>query len=158
MILQRVEQADWLSNSYLVVDEPGGRGVLVDSNGVTGPLTERVEREGIELTHLLLTHQHWDHVVGATELAERFGISVVGSEETKAAGGDQFEVTETIAGGETLESGSLRIEAIEIPGHVAGQLAFHIDGTDVITADCLFKGTVGGTRAPAATGFADQRA
>ena len=79
MILQRVEQADWLSNAYLVVDEPGGHGVLIDSNGVTDPLVERVEREGIELTHLILTHQHWDHVVGATKLAERFGIPVVGT-------------------------------------------------------------------------------
>jgi hydroxyacylglutathione hydrolase len=157
MIIQRVEQADWLSNAYLVVDEPGGHGVLIDSNGVTDPLTERVEREGITLTHLLLTHQHWDHVVGATKLAERLGVPIVGSEETKAAGGDQFEVTETVAGGDVIESGGLRIEVIEVPGHVAGQLAFLIDGTDVITADCLFKGTVGGTRAPAATGFADQR-
>jgi glyoxylase-like metal-dependent hydrolase (beta-lactamase superfamily II) len=157
MIIQRVEQADWLSNAYLVVDEPGGHGVLIDSNGVTDPLTERVEREGIELTHLLLTHQHWDHVVGATKLAERLGVPIVGSEETKAAGGDQYEVTETVGGGDVIESGGLRIEAIEVPGHVAGQLAFLIDGTDVVTADCLFKGTVGGTRAPAATGFADQR-
>ena len=38
VILQRVEQSDWLSNAYLVVDRPGGSGVLVDSNGVTEPL------------------------------------------------------------------------------------------------------------------------
>ena len=67
MILQRVEQSDWLSNAYLVVDEPGGKGVLVDSNGVTEPLAERAEREGIEITHVLLTHHHCDHVVGARE-------------------------------------------------------------------------------------------
>jgi len=157
MILQRVEQADWLSNAYLVCDRPGGSGVLIDSNGVTEPLTERVEREGIALTHLLLTHSHWDHVVGAGKLAERFGIPVVGSEATAAGGGDQFEVGETIAGGDVIESGELRIEAIEIPGHTAGQLAFLIDGSDCTTADCLFRGTVGGTRAPGATGFEDQR-
>ncbi|MGH2987061.1 MAG: MBL fold metallo-hydrolase, partial [Solirubrobacterales bacterium] len=64
MILQRVEQSDWLSNAYLIVDEPGGKGVLVDSNTVTDPLAERAEREGTEITHLLLTHHHYDHVVG----------------------------------------------------------------------------------------------
>ena len=157
MIIQRVEQADFLSNAYLVVDEPGGRGVLIDSNGATEPLTERIEREGIELTHILLTHSHWDHVVGAGKLAEQFGVPVVGSEPTAAEGGDQFEVTDTIGGGDVVEAGNLRIEAIDIPGHTAGQLAFVIDGTDCMTADCLFKGTVGGTRAPGATGFADQR-
>ena len=58
MILQRTEQADWLSNAYLIVDEPGGKGVLVDSNSVTDPLAERAEREGTEITRLLLTHHH----------------------------------------------------------------------------------------------------
>ncbi len=80
MILQRVEQSDWLSNAYLVVDRPGGSGVLVDSNGVTEPLVERVEREGTEITHILLTHHHFDHVVGVEKLAERFGAPVVAHE------------------------------------------------------------------------------
>ena len=51
MIIQRVEQADWLSNSYLVVDEPGGKGVLIDGNGVIEPLLERADREETDLTH-----------------------------------------------------------------------------------------------------------
>ena len=71
MLLTRVEQSDWLSNAYLVFDEPGGTGVLVDSNTVTDPLVELAEREGIEISHLLLTHHHYDHVVGARKLADR---------------------------------------------------------------------------------------
>ena len=65
MILQRVENPDFLSNAYLIIDAPGGKGVLVDSNDVTDPLVERVDREGTEITHLLLTHHHWDHTWGA---------------------------------------------------------------------------------------------
>ncbi len=56
-----------------------------------------------------------------------------------------------------IESGSLRIEVLETPGHCADHLALVINGTDVLTADVIFKGTVGGTRAPGATGFADLR-
>ena len=56
MILQRVEQADWLSNSYLVIDRPGGSGVLVDSNGVIEPLLDCVDREGTDLTHIIMTN------------------------------------------------------------------------------------------------------
>lgn len=156
MILQRVEQADWLSNAYLIVDEPGGSGVLVDSNEVTDPLVERVEREGTEITHVLLTHHHWDHVVGAEKLAERFGVPVVGHELTaKELGG---VVTETIAEGDVVESGDLRIEAIHTPGHCADHLALKVDETDCLTADVIFKGTVGGTMAPGATGFEDLKA
>ena len=153
MILQRVEEQNWLSNAYLVVDRPGGKGVLVDSNEVTDPLVERVEREGTEITHVLLTHHHWDHVVGVEKLAERFGAPVL----AHPVCAEQLEgkVTETIDDGDVVESGELRIEVMHTPGHCADHLALLFDGTDCLTADVLFKGTVGGTRAPGATGFED---
>jgi hydroxyacylglutathione hydrolase len=153
--LQRVEQAEWLSNAYLVVDEPGGSGVLIDSNGVTEPLVERIEREGTRISHLLLTHSHIDHVSGAEQLAERFDARIVAHRD--AAEQLEFAVQETLTDGQVIEAGDLRIEAIETPGHTAGHLAFLIDGSDCLTADCLFKGTVGGTKAPGATGFEDLR-
>ena len=156
MILQRVEQSDWLSNAYLVVDRPGGQGVLVDSNGVTDPLVERVEREGTEITHILLTHHHWDHVVGVERLVERFDVPVLAHELCAAELGDK--VTGTIADGDVVESGELRIEALHTPGHCADHLALLVDGGDCLTADVLFKGTVGGTRAPGHTTFEDLRA
>ena len=153
MILQRVEQAEWLSNAYLVVDRPGGSGVLVDSNSVTDPLVERAEREGTEITHVLLTHHHFDHVVGADKLAERFEVPILA--HPKCAEAVEFEVGEAIDDGDVVESGELRIRALHTPGHCADHLALAIDETDVLTADVLFAGTVGGTRAPGATGFAD---
>jgi hydroxyacylglutathione hydrolase len=153
VILQRVEQADWLSNAYLIVDEPGGKGVMVDSNGVTDPLVERAEREGTEITHVLLTHHHWDHVVDAGKLAERFDVPVLA--HPKCAELLDGVVSETIDEGDVVESGGLRIEAIHTPGHCADHLALKIGDEDVLTADVLFAGTVGGTRAPGATGFED---
>jgi hydroxyacylglutathione hydrolase len=153
VILQRVEQAEWLSNAYLIVDEPGGKGVLVDSNGVTDPLAERAEREGTEITHLLLTHHHWDHVFEVEKLAERFGVPVLA--HPKCAELLDGVVTETIDDGDVVESGGLRIEAMHTPGHCADHLALKVGDEDVLTADVLFAGTVGGTRAPGATGFED---
>jgi glyoxylase-like metal-dependent hydrolase (beta-lactamase superfamily II) len=157
MIIERVEEPNFLSNAYLVADEAGGTGVLIDSNGVTDPLVEQVERDGIEITHVLLTHHHWDHVVGARELAERFDVPVLAHEKAADLSMDQFDLSEAIAEGDVVETGGLRIEVLETPGHCADHLALVINGTDVMTADCLFKGTVGGTRAPGATGFADLR-
>ncbi len=155
MILQRVEQADWLSNAYLAVDEIGGTGVLIDSNAVTDPLVERAEREGTTITHVLLTHHHYDHVVGAEKLAERFGVPVLAHELCRDELGEV--VTETIADGDVLETGGLRIEALHTPGHCADHLALRINGDDCLTADVLFAGTVGGTGAPGATGLGDLR-
>ena len=152
-MIVRVEQSDWLSNAYLVFDESGGKGVLVDSNSVTDPLAEVAEREGIEITQLLLTHHHYDHVVGARKLADRFGVPIVANELTA----DLIDeaVDETFTDGDVIETGNLRIEVIHTPGHCADHSALSINGTDVLTADVLFKGTVGGTRAPGATGFED---
>jgi glyoxylase-like metal-dependent hydrolase (beta-lactamase superfamily II) len=66
-------------------------------------------------------------------------------------------VTDTIDDGDVVESGELRIQAIHTPGHCADHLALRINEDDCLTADVLFKGTVGGTRAPGATGFEDLR-
>jgi glyoxylase-like metal-dependent hydrolase (beta-lactamase superfamily II) len=152
-VIVRVEQSDWLSNAYLVFDEPGGKGVLVDSNSVTDPLAELAEREGIEITQLLLTHHHYDHVVGARKLADRFGVPIVAHELTKDLIDER--VDETFADSDVIETGNLRIEVIHTPGHCADHSALAINGTDVLTADVIFKGTVGGTRAPGATGYDD---
>jgi|SRR5215207_7511604 len=155
MILQRVEQADWLSNAYLIVDRPGGSGVLVDSNGVTEPLVERVDREGTHITHVLATHHHLDHVVGIERLADRFGVPVVAHE--LCAKQLEGKVTETLADGDVVESGELRIEAMHTPGHCPDHLALLVDGTDCLTADVLFDGTVGGTLGGGPSGFAELR-
>jgi hydroxyacylglutathione hydrolase len=153
LILQRVENPDFLSNAYFVCDRPGGSGVLVDSNGVTDPLAERAEREGTEVTHLLLSHHHWDHVLEMEALAERFGVPILA--HSKTAELLEGKVSETFADGDVIESGELRIEVMHTPGHCADHCALRIDDTDVLTADVLFAGTVGGTRAPGATGFED---
>ena len=156
MNLSRVEQAEWLSNAYLVVDRPAGSGVLVDSNGVVEPLLEAVERDGTTITHILLTHAHPDHVVGIREIAERLGGAPVLIDADAATDLD-FEPDETVKDGDKTTSGDLEIEWVFTPGHAPGHHALVINGTDVITADVLFKGTVGGTAGPRAGGFEDLR-
>ena len=156
MIVERAEHPQFLSNAYLVYDEPGGTGVLIDSNDVTGPLVERVRAEDITITHILLTHHHYDHVVGLAELREAVGNPPVLAHPSM---GELImdPVDGTLAEGDSLDSGDTRIGALETPGHCADHLALLVGDDDVFTADVLFKGTVGGTRAPGATGFADLR-
>ena len=157
MIIERTENPTWLSNAYLVADEAGGTGVLIDGNDDLGPLLERAERDGIEITHVLVTHPHGDHVAGLAEARQQIGNPpLVAHAETAAELED--EVGETLADGGSLTTGGLEIEAIYTPGHAAGHLAFLVNETDVFTADVLFKGTVGGTMAPGASGFADLQA
>jgi hydroxyacylglutathione hydrolase len=156
LIVERTENPQWLSNAYLVADEAGGVGVLIDGNDDLGPLLERAERDGIEITHVLITHPHLDHVAGLAEARERLGGPPLVAHAEAAAEIDE-EVAQTLGDGETLATGGLEIEAISTPGHAAGHVAFLVNGTDVFTADVLFKGTVGGTMAPGASGFEDLR-
>ncbi|HEX7279843.1 MAG TPA: MBL fold metallo-hydrolase [Solirubrobacterales bacterium] len=157
MIVERTENPMWLSNAYLVADPERRSGVLIDGNDELGPLLERAERDGIEITHVLVTHPHPDHVAGLAEARARLGNPpLVAHAETAAELDEEVEIV--LGDGETLEAGGLHVEAILTPGHAAGHLAFLVDGSDLFTADVLFKGTVGGTMAPGASGFADLQA
>jgi len=143
LIVERAEHPQWLSNAYLVADGPGGHGVLIDGNGVEGPLLEQVEAQEITITHVLVTHSHADHVVGVEQTASRFGVPLLAHPE--------------LNDGTVVESGDLRIEGLYTPGHCRDHVALLVNGTDVFTADVLFKGTVGGTMGGGPTGFADIR-
>src|SRR4051794_10609033 len=108
MIIERTENPQWLSNAYLVADEKGGKGVLIDGNDELAPLLERAERDDIEITHLLVTHPHLDHVAGLVEAQQRLGGSPMVAHPDAAAEIDA-EVAETIEDGGTLSTGGLSI-------------------------------------------------
>ncbi len=57
--------------------------------------------------------------------------------------------------GDELEIGGLTVTALHTPGHTAGMLGLLVDGQELFTGDTLFKGSVGGVRAPGSTSFAD---
>jgi hydroxyacylglutathione hydrolase len=157
VIVERTENPMWLSNSYLVADPDSGTGVLIDGNEELGPLVERANRDGIEVTHVLVTHPHADHIAGLAEAREALGNPPLVAHPDTAAELDD-EVAVTLGDNDELEAGGLHVKALYTPGHASGHLAYLIDGSDVFTADVLFKGTVGGTMAPGASGFADLQA
>jgi hydroxyacylglutathione hydrolase len=157
VIVERTENPQWLSNAYLVAEKVGGKGVLIDGNDELDRLLERAERDGIEITHVLITHPHHDHVAGLAEARRRLGGPPLVAHPEAAAELDE-DVDVLLGDGEKLSSGGLEVEAMVTPGHAAGHLAFLLNGGDVFTADVLFKGTVGGTMAPGASGFADLKA
>ncbi len=155
VIVERSMNDDFLSNTYVVADEPGGHAVLIDAGGPVQPLLEFLDRGQLTLTHVLLTHRHHDHISEVDKVLERHPGTPVLIHEL-----ERHEVpaaTGTMAAGEKIVSGALEIEPIHTPGHTAGMLSLLVNGSDVFTGDTLFKGSVGGVRAPGASGYADLR-
>ncbi len=140
MIVERSEHPQWTSNAYLVAEGEGGTGVLIDGNGVSQPLLERIERDRITITHQLVTHGHPDHVVDVEQTAARFGVPLLRWPDL----GDE----------QVVVSGDLRISALYTPGHCGDHLSLSINGSDVFTADVLFRGRLGGTSGGGPDGFA----
>jgi len=123
MIVARSMHERWLSNAFVLGDEPGGTAVFVDSGAPLGPLLEVVERERLTPTHLLRTHTHPDHVEHEDELCKRFGIPVVTGD---------------------LVTGGLVVRAIALPGHSDDGVAFVVNDEICFSGDVLFKDAVGG--------------
>ena len=172
----------FLSNTYLVGDRPGGVGVLIDAGGPVAPLLERIDEHELTVGHVLLTHHHHDHVCALDEVLGRHPDATVlihplEREQVQGATG-------TMAGGERVPAGDLEIEALHTPGHTAGMLSLLVSeregmsaasgraegasaasgradaasarsGRAVFTGDTLFKGSVGGVRATGHTTYAD---
>jgi hydroxyacylglutathione hydrolase len=180
MIVERAMHPQFLSNTYLVADGEGGPAFFVDAGGPVEGLNEAAERLGLTPTHVLLTHHHFDHVSEAGALCERWpGLQVLihPRERDLLDGGVEGVATGTVEAGETLSFGELEVRPLHTPGHTAGMLSFLVGrpsgagrhssstvpggfvGGDavVFTGDTLFRGSVGGVRAPGHTTYTDLR-
>lgn len=154
MIIEKTMNDTWLSNTWLVADRPGGHAVLIDTGGPTGPILEKIEELKVELTHILCTHHHIDHVQHNDDYQGRFGCPVCGHRSESAMFG---KLDVKVDDGDELVSGDLHIRALHVPGHTLGQLSFLVNDERVFTGDTLFRRTIGGTRAPGHTSFEDIR-
>lgn len=149
MIVER-SMNDWLTNTYLVAAGPNSDAFVVDAGGPMPPLFAKADELGLNVTHILLTHHHQDHIVALGEALERWpDAQVLAHPEERVPG-----TTGDLHPGDELTIGGLTVEVLHTPGHTAGMLNLLVDG-NLFTGDTLFKGSVGGVRAPGSTSFAD---
>jgi hydroxyacylglutathione hydrolase len=152
MIVERSMSPGWLSNTYLVAAAPGSDAFLVDAGGPVAPLVAKADELDLTVTHVLLTHHHHDHVAELGEVLERWpDAKVLAHPEERVPG-----TTGDLRPDDELEIGAVTVRALHTPGHTAGMLSLVVDG-NVFTGDTLFKGSVGGVRAPGSTSYEDLR-
>jgi glyoxylase-like metal-dependent hydrolase (beta-lactamase superfamily II) len=135
--------------------------VVVDPSGDVAELRLLLARLGARCTAILVTHGHWDHLVGVAELAEGTGAPVHMAEGESGLleqpgvfapmGGAYPAYTPDVRlrGGETIEAAGIAFEVLSVPGHSPAHLAYHADGC-LFSGDVLFAGSVGRTDLPGA--------
>jgi glyoxylase-like metal-dependent hydrolase (beta-lactamase superfamily II) len=150
------------TNCYLVrAGVETSEAVVVDPSGDATELRIRLAQVGARCTAILVTHGHWDHLLGVAELAEGTGAPVYMAEgERELLENPGAYTPPTIAlrgyspdvllnGGESIETAGIAFEVLAVPGHSPAHLAYHADGC-LFSGDVLFAGSVGRTDLPGA--------
>jgi glyoxylase-like metal-dependent hydrolase (beta-lactamase superfamily II) len=149
------------TNCYVVRPDRGAtEAVVVDPSGDAATIRLELAGMGATCTAILVTHSHWDHILGLADLAEGTGAPVYGPEGEVAvleSPNDYFagmgvslrgwKPENLLAGGETIEVAGISFEVVAVPGHSPGHLAYYADGV-MLSGDVLFAGSVGRTDLP----------
>lgn len=129
------------SDNYIWALHDGHQAAVVDPGEADG-VKRWLAEEGLALRTILITHHHADHTGGVAELREATGAHVIGPAfETMP------EPLQRVGGGDSVELFGLRFEAIDVPGHTAGHIAYYtpeMDGAPLLfCGDTLFSGGCG---------------
>jgi hydroxyacylglutathione hydrolase len=121
---------------YLIHDPATKATASIDAPEA-GPIIKALEREGWNLTDILITHHHHDHVGGVAELKQKYGCRVVAPHDktSKIANVDL-----RAANGDVVKVGELLARVLETPGHTLDHISYVFDGDKALfAADTLFS-------------------
>ena len=152
-------------NCTVMWDEATNKAAVVDPGGDIPRIVSVLEKNGLTLEKVFVTHGHLDHCGGAKKLAEKYGVTIEGpnkadeylleslaTTQTRMWGlpaGDPFTPDRWLSQGDTVTVGQETLNVYECPGHTPGHIAFFHPASKVaITGDVLFAGSVGRTDLP----------
>lgn len=120
---------------YLLCEDGQGKVAVVDPSDA-GPVIDALEEAGLQLTHILNTHHHGDHIGGNLELKEKYGCTIVGAraDHERIAGIDV-----QVGDGDTYMLGDAAATVFDTPGHTSGHIAYWFaDARALFCGDTLF--------------------
>nr|WP_162299772.1 MBL fold metallo-hydrolase [Marinospirillum perlucidum] len=155
-------------NATLVWCDQTKEAAIIDAGGEVDRLLEAVEKHGLKLTQLLLTHGHIDHAGGVTQLKERTGVKIIGphkEDEFWLQGlGEQSRMfafpearpvtpDQWLEEGDRVSIGQSELQVFHCPGHTPGHVVFYdADNQLLQVGDVLFAGGIGRTDFPKSDG------
>ena len=159
MILKHYIAGPIDANNYLIADEETKDGALIDCSEMKQEILDDVKNLGINVKYILLTHGHFDHVLGVNDMKNALGAKVYINK------GDVFmldninqimsmfginqkvappEYDEFVEDGQELPLGNTKIKTIYTPGHSEGGVCYLVDDK-LFSGDTLFRESVGRT-------------
>ena len=158
MILEKLTVGPFQENCYIVGDEATGTGALFDPGDEAARIALAVEQTSLEISQIVITHAHIDHVGAVAALVDEYACPVLMHAEAEPMlrqlpsqalmMGLRFGKVPAVDGyiedEEVVKVGGLAFRALYTPGHAPGHLAFYSEEEGlVISGDALFAGSVG---------------
>lgn len=151
-------------NCTLIWSSLNKRGAVVDPGGDIDRIEAELNRRGIILEKILITHGHIDHAGAAAALANRHHVPIEGPHkedafwiqgmpmQSKQFGfphADAFEPDRWLQDGDTVTVGGETLDVIHTPGHTPGHVCFHHEPSRLaLVGDVLFQQSIGRTDFP----------
>lgn len=152
------------TNCYLLGDTNSRQAVVIDPGGDMERIARTVEELGLDLSAILITHAHYDHVMDAWNLKGKLGgeiylhprdfpllhdgVAGMGA-LLRRSGIRDLTVDRQLQEGDRLEFGAVCLDVLETPGHSPGHVSFHFAKANAIfVGDTLFAGSIGRTDLP----------
>lgn len=140
------------TNCYLLGDEAARAGAVIDPGDEPKRILKEIQAAGLEIKMILLTHGHFDHVLGVSALAKALGDvpvylcprdrdEAMYSSVSPASMGEVKNLVDYDEG-DTLTLGGLTIQVLATPGHTPGSVCLKV-GDALFTGDTLFAGSCG---------------
>lgn len=143
-------QAPLYTNTFLITTD-AGHGIIVDAAAAPQTYLDALKEQNARLTHILLTHGHYDHVGAVAELRKATGCKVY-MDPVDAMGSQMLPLTRDLVdepwpAGNELKIDELTFTIYHTPGHTPGSVCI-VCGNFMFSGDTLFAGSCGRTDLP----------
>lgn len=133
------------NNCSLIIDEKTNQSALVDCNEFSQKMIDMIG--DTDLKFILLTHGHFDHIIGVKSVKEKYGAQVVISKEDEPmlnssklslavfcnAPQNNVDADIIVKDGDEITLGEIKIKVMATPGHTSGSVCY-------IAENCIFSG------------------
>ncbi|MCL2702250.1 MAG: MBL fold metallo-hydrolase [Defluviitaleaceae bacterium] len=139
-------------NAYIFFDAENGKAAIIDPGGDADKIAELLKNKNLTVSHILLTHGHYDHT-GAVEELRRECLAPVLAHEAEekllldprqSYASAPLQLDKFLKDGDIIEVGGSKLRCIHTPGHTAGSCCFYAEDEGLLfSGDTLFLGSVG---------------